>query len=411
MSVRKWGWKQGINLNMPSIPEPILFEDGSVRSGKTLSIGYGFVREMLTNGNPDLGRNWLLAAPTMTQVKDPMFEAVYEACELWNVPYDIYRSDRKYAQVGPFRVYGFSADDKNDQRRVRGMTLGGAWMDEASETQEEFLDMVLGRCSLDYKRIVLSTNPKGPYHWLKVRFIDRTSEDVKRIAWQLEDNPYGIKQDYIDFLKRTLQGAHLRRDVYGEWAGHTGLVYPHFAPTPAPDKEPVEYHIAMDFASSSVSHALLIGIYDEHYAHVIDEWRWDGRKQGETTPDEQAHAITNWLTRHSLLPAQIGRTYVDPAASHMRIAMDRAGFHPKPADNEVLEGIYLVQGAFANGRIGVDPVCRWTVKELGGYEWDERAQLQGEDKPVKANDHACDALRYWVYSVLKRIRLERSSYA
>ena len=28
------------------------------------------------------------------------------------------------------------------------------------------------------------------------------------------------------------------------------------------------------------------------------------------------------------------------------------------------------------------------------YIWDEKAQEKGEDKPVKQNDHALDALRY-----------------
>ena len=402
--MRRWGWKQGLNLHMHKMPELFLFEDGSVRSGKTLSIGYGFTRWMVSCF--DGPTNFLLAAPTLTQVREVMFEAMYEACDFWGIPYVPYRSDRKHAQVGPFKVYGFSADSKNDQRRVRGLTLGGAWLDEASDIQEEFLDTVVERCSLGERKIVISTNPKGPYHWLKLRFIDQRSEDVKRIAWRLEDNPYGVDAEYIETLKRTLQGATLRRDVYGEWTAESGLVYPNFTPNAPPLGEPAEYHLAMDFASSSVSHALLVGVWPGgRQAWVVDEWRWDGRVRGELTPDEQARRIRVWLDG-----VQPKRVFVDPAASHMRVALSRVGLAAVAAENEVLAGIYAVQAWLAEERLGVSPRCVETVRELGGYAWDPKAMETGEDKPVKANDHACDALRYWVYSMQKRSRVVRGFY-
>jgi hypothetical protein len=35
---------------------------------------------------------------------------------------------------------------------------------------------------------------------------------------------------------------------------------------------------------------------------------------------------------------------------------------------------------------------------MPGYEWDPKAADRGEDKPVKANDHSADALRYVLHS-------------
>ena len=40
--------------------------------------------------------------------------------------------------------------------------------------------------------------------------------------------------------------------------------------------------------------------------------------------------------------------------------------------------------------------CRGLIAELPGYAWDDAAANKGEVKPVKANDHSCDALRYAV---------------
>ena len=43
--------------------------------------------------------------------------------------------------------------------------------------------------------------------------------------------------------------------------------------------------------------------------------------------------------------------------------------------------------------------CTGLLDELGTYLWDEKAALRGEEKPVKQNDHALDALRYYVNSL------------
>ena len=36
------------------------------------------------------------------------------------------------------------------------------------------------------------------------------------------------------------------------------------------------------------------------------------------------------------------------------------------------------------------------LREIAGYIWDSKSKL--EDKPVKVDDHACDALRYACYT-------------
>jgi len=48
------------------------------------------------------------------------------------------------------------------------------------------------------------------------------------------------------------------------------------------------------------------------------------------------------------------------------------------------------------GRLKIHESCRGLIEEMGTYVWDEKAQARGEDKPLKQNDHGCDALRYAV---------------
>ena len=51
-----------------------------------------------------------------------------------------------------------------------------------------------------------------------------------------------------------------------------------------------------------------------------------------------------------------------------------------------------------DGTIKVCKECKNTIKEFGLYRWDEESN---EDRPIKENDHAMDAVRYFAYTVLR----------
>jgi phage terminase large subunit len=48
--------------------------------------------------------------------------------------------------------------------------------------------------------------------------------------------------------------------------------------------------------------------------------------------------------------------------------------------------------------------CENTIKELQSYAWDERAARAGKEQPIKDNDHTCDALRYFVKTIINSRR-------
>ena len=50
-------------------------------------------------------------------------------------------------------------------------------------------------------------------------------------------------------------------------------------------------------------------------------------------------------------------------------------------------------------RLLVSKACIGLLDEFGLYRWDDKAALLGVEKPVKENDHAMDALRYFVNSL------------
>ena len=69
------------------------------------------------------------------------------------------------------------------------------------------------------------------------------------------------------------------------------------------------------------------------------------------------------------------------------------------ANNDVLNGIRRCSTLISKRRLLVNKACTGLLDEFGLYRWDDKAALLGVEKPVKENDHAMDALRYFVNSL------------
>jgi len=53
-----------------------------------------------------------------------------------------------------------------------------------------------------------------------------------------------------------------------------------------------------------------------------------------------------------------------------------------------------VYNLLSSRKLLVHNSCTKLIEEIESYVWDVKQQERGEDKPLKRNDHAVDALRY-----------------
>ena len=96
---------------------------------------------------------------------------------------------------------------------------------------------------------------------------------------------------------------------------------------------------------------------------------------------------------------------IDPAAEGFILQMrEISDLRIRRADNAVMEGIQLVSAALDQGMLKIHLGCRHLIDEFYAYCWDEAAQRAGQDKPLKQNDHALDALRYALMAYKREIR-------
>jgi phage terminase large subunit len=74
----------------------------------------------------------------------------------------------------------------------------------------------------------------------------------------------------------------------------------------------------------------------------------------------------------------------------------------KKARNDVLDGIRFFASLLTDAAVKFSSECQMTIREFSSYIWDEKASERGEDKPVKAFDHAMDSVRYFGNTIIRK---------
>ena len=134
---------------------------------------------------------------------------------------------------------------------------------------------------------------------------------------------------------------------------------------------------------------ILWGKYDGIW-YAIKEYYHSGRETGQQRTDQQYYDDLDALAGD--LPVR--KLIIDPSAtSFIALCNQKKRFHVWKANNEVVDGIQHTASCLQDGTIKINSCCKRTIQEFGLYSWDDKA---GEDKPIKENDHAMDAVRYFV---------------
>jgi len=304
-------------------------------------------------------------------------------------------------------VHIIGANDALAEPKVRGLTCAGAYVDEATTLPQEFFDQLVARCSVPGAKIFATTNPGAPGHWFRKQYLLRP--DATRLkSWHftLDDNP-ALDPEYVAALKATYTGLWYRRFILGEWCLAEGVVWDSWDE----NKHVVDILPAMqrwmavgvDYGTSNPFAALLLGQGIDNRLYVASEYRHDSRAaQRQLTDAQYSTGVQDWLGSYkhaSGLGVSPEWIFVDPSAASFitQLWSDGVGSVAR-AKNDVLDGIRSVGVALGSGIVSVHRSCEGLITEVPGYAWDDKASERGEDKPLKVDDHSCDALRYALHS-------------
>jgi PBSX family phage terminase large subunit len=363
--------------------------DGSVRSGKSIGADIAWIDHCRTAPEGGL----LMVGKTISSLRrniiHPMMDMLGSSrCRFISSP-----SAEFY--IGRRRIYCVGANDERAEEKIRGLSLVGAYVDEATTIPESFWVQLLARLSVEGARIIATTNPDSPAHWLKRGYIDRADElRFASFHFSLSDNPY-LDPGYIEAIEREFTGLWRRRMIDGDWVVAAGAVYEDWEPerhvtSVLPPLRRL-LSVGIDYGTNHPTRGYLLAISAEKRPRLVvaDEWA-----PGKMTDAGYSADFRRWLAERR--PEWI---CVDPAAASFKLQLFADGLaNVMDAQNAVISGIRTLASLLATDRIVVSAHCTELLKELPGYVWDQKATLRGEDAPLKMNDDCCDALRYAVAS-------------
>ncbi len=381
--------------------------EGAVRSGKTVASIIAWLQyvidgpagDLLMVGKTERTLKRNIIEPIRTMLGPRYVRLVEGSGELW---------------IGTRLVYLVGANDERAGDKIRGMTLAGAYVDEATLVPESMWRMLGTRLSVPGAKLFATTNPDNPRHWLKVNYLDKAmihlrgdgtlargadtdGLDLARFSFRLADNPH-LDRAYLRALEREYTGLWRRRFILGEWVMAEGAIYDMWDEgrhvVLLADVPPMDRLLAcgIDYGTRNPFVAVLLGMA-QRKLWVIDQWRYDSTQQhGQMTSVQYSAAIRSWLDDRR--PEWI---VVDPSAADFRQQLFNDGVTGVvPGDNAVVPGIRTVASLLSSDRLLVADNVTGLRETMPGYAWDDKAAKLGEDKPIKAGDHDPDALRYAV---------------
>lgn len=365
-----------------------------IGSGKSVA---GAVRCVLASQGY-IGRQQKLATPNLGIVTAPTYSMLADASirVFLEVAGDAVKRFYKSPELRALMVNGsevlFRSTDNPD--RLRGPSISYWWGDEAAMYDALVRKIMVGRLrqfgQLGYDWI--TTTPRGR-NWVWQTFV-RDAEGNREYFIQhatTAENVF-LSSEIIAAWEKEYVGDFARQELAGEFIAFSGLVYSEFDrvlhTTTSQPQTWVQAIAGVDwgFANPGV---IVVGLVDSdgrvHIAHEeyqrqrqIDEWAAVAKQLRDT-----------W---------GIQTFYCDPSEPDYIRKFVEAGCRAVQANNTVTTGIQAVKARLVKQgdnrpRLTLHTSCANTISEFEMYQWSENKHGM-QDAPVKAHDHALDALRY-----------------
>ena len=407
MNYRRFSPKQLQTLLWWRIPELMTRDgiicDGSVRSGKTVAMAVGFILWAQTNFN---GQRFALCGKTIEALRRNVTSLLPQwlegICEMQERRSDNTLTVTAFGHTNVYHEFG--GRDESSYALIQGMTLSGVLFDEVALMPRSFVEQALARCSVEGSKFWFNCNPASPAHWFYVEWVRRAkAKNVLHLHFTMEDN-YSLSPAIRKRYESLYTGVFYLRYVQGLWVAAEGQIYDMFDPERHMLRQLPEtagsYYISCDYGTQNPT-VFLLWQQEKSGSRrwvCLKEYYWSGRqKMRQKTDGEYADDLERFLG--GVKPRAV---IVDPSAASFIALLRQRGYAVQTADNAVLSGIRLVGQLLQEGNLIFSDTCTETKAEFQAYVWDDKPGPNGQDRPIKENDHCMDAVRYFVGTVLNR---------
>lgn len=226
--------------------------------------------------------------------------------------------------------------------------------------------------------------------------------------------------------KKLLESAELLKETdfrlyrwvwLGECIGVDDLVYYMFNENHRKEPEAKHYKligIGVDYGQQNATTYQAGGVnINKRKLEGLGEFYHSGRESGkQKSPSDYAKELIEFTDAlHEEYSCSAFYVFIDPSAKGLaeeikRLAMQsrQYGIIIKDADNDVAVGIQRVQKCLTYQIMSMSEKQENLIREMGTYEYDPKSIEAGKEKPLKIDDHCCDAWRYLTMGLWDKIK-------
>lgn len=226
--------------------------------------------------------------------------------------------------------------------------------------------------------------------------------------------------------KKLLESAELLKNTdyrlyrwvwLGDCIGVDDLIYYMFNDNHRHEPEAKHYKligIGVDYGQQNATTYQAAGVnINKRRIEGLDEFYHSGRDSGkQKSPSDYAKELIEFTDAlHEEYSCSAFYVFIDPSAKGLaeeikRLAMQtrQYGIAIKDAENDVSVGIQRVQKCLTYQVMTVSERQENLIREMGTYEYDPKSIESGKEKPMKIDDHCCDAWRYLTMGLWNKIK-------
>lgn len=407
----------------------ILNEDGSQKI-QIVGIfgGYGSAKsraslqEVFMRALENPNGTGLLTAPTLQQLKRTTLKTLFNEVI---PPFMIESYNKSDGEIRLLNGFTFFTIPSDDEEKLRSITAGIIHIEEASGIAQSIYVQLLTRMRDPFvknKLMCVCSNPDSG--WIKSVVYDNAKranpqhpehdeyhEGITCYIWETKKNKY-LPPDFIANVSKGRPEWWKKKFLEGSMEHSEGAVYPKFAecviqPFPLAentDRFGIPKHwervIGMDWGARNPT-ANLFGAIDPKEGELIiyNEYYEPNR----LLPDHAKHLkpLINEIPAGLLQfmvadPSIKNKTDVQQGKSVQGLFQEYDMFY-QLGNNNIEAGLLRVNSYIERGKLKVYYTCSNTVREHLNYKYpevdiDDDKNL--DEKPVKKDEHSCDALRY-----------------
>lgn len=243
------------------------------------------------------------------------------------------------------------------------------------------------------------STPKGFNHFYDLCNEELKDKDFKSFHFSSYDNPF-LPKDELDSAKQSLPPESFLQEYMASFQKTQGLVYKEFnreqhlyETLPVRDYKRVA---GVDFGYVNPAAVLDIRVAGEYF-YVEDEWY-----KRERTDIQIAEYVSQ---------TGFEEVYPDPESPSAIEELKRKNVNIREVikgKDSVEAGIKRIKELLISKRLFINQRCVNLISEFEMYSYDdEDGEKNAKEKPLKANDHALDSLRYVVSMMQKEEQINQ----